>query len=366
MSMNSHMGIQIEFKKLIDVDNRVHNTIVNLCPWGTFYHTTSNLKLIETLTKGQILSMIATYNGRPIGILPFAVQEGMLGRVVMCLPYFGSYGDALLSNGGPDDTEEIMYKTLIRECRKIDSLCLTVITSPFAQESHHDKIRFYLRPDFVDDRNCQITHLPEYLGEDKEGYMSKVQSMMEGRARTAYRKIIKSGFDLRRCESVSEVLEFYRIHEENIGGKGGIFKDEHFFMNAFAMSESNPESAELAVMLDHGKIIAGVVLFYFRETVEYHTTCLLDEYRSIGPLNRIIIDRMVDAGMAGYRYWNFGGTWKTQEGVYKFKQSFGASDHPYYYYTVFFRDLDKIKSMSAQELLSAYPHCFVIPFSELN
>lgn len=248
----------------------------------------------------------------------------------------------------------------------MDALCLNVITSPFADSVHHEKVKAILNPDFVDKRFCQISHLPEYNGENSEDYTEKIFSMLQGRARTAYRKVVKHNFELRRCLAEPEALEFANIHIENIEAKGGIFKTDDFFLKAFEMSESNPGNAELAVILDRGKLIAGVVLFYFKDMVEYHTTCLKDEYRSIGPLNRIIVEKMVNAGMAEYRYWNFGGTWKTQEGVYRFKQSFGARDHVYFYYTIFFRDLDKVKTMTPEDILSGYPYCYVIPFSEFD
>lgn len=336
------------------------------CPWGTFYQAEENFRIIEKQTIATVEYLTADSADCIVGGVAYAIKDGPMGRVVNCLPYYGSYGDALILPGTSPDVEEAIYKKLIERCRSLNVLCLNVITSPLANMDHHEKARTYLKPTFIDERCCQITHLPPYVGESKEGYSEKIQMAIKGRARTAYRKIMKSEFELCRCETEEEALEFARIHKENIGGKGGLYKKESFFVDAFRLSVKNPELAELAIMKDSGRMIAGVVLFYFRDTVEYHTTCLLEEYRSIGPLNRIIIDRMVDAGMAGLRYWNFGGTWKTQEGVYKFKQSFGAVDHPYYYYTVFFRDLDEIRKMKPEELLSAYPNFFVIPFTELT
>jgi len=104
----------------------------------------------------------------------------------------------------------------------------------------------------------------------------------------------------------------------------------------------------------------------FKDTVEYHTTCLREDYRSAGPLNRIVIDKMIKYGMAGFRYWNFGGTWKSQTGVYKFKKSFGAQDHPYFYFTKFFRDLERVKALRPETIVRDYPLCYVVPFSEIE
>ena len=342
------------------------NTLVRDCSWGSFYHSAENLEILTTVT-GADINFIAAYdNNRLSGGIVYAVQPGPLGDVVNCLTYFGSYCDALVTGDAPRGTEELVYAKLIEQCRGIDSLCLNVITSPFADTLHHEKVKEYLSPTFIDKRRCQISCLPEYNGENREQYSEKIMSMFQGRARTAYRKILKSDFEYRRCSTEQEVRQFAQIHKANIEAKGGQFKTMDFFLKVFEMSQSKPETAEVAAMFDKGKLIAGIVLFCFNDTVEYHTTCLLDEYRSIGPLNRIIVEKMIDAGMAGYRFWNFGGTWKTQEGVYLFKKSFGAGDRNYYYYTVFFRDVEQIKQMSPKEILKGYPFCYVIPFSELE
>jgi hypothetical protein len=294
--------------------------------------------------------------------LPFAVKEGPLGKVVNCLPFFGSYGDAVARDGR--DAPPELYEALLDHCGEIDALCLTVISSPFAQAGHAARVKDALRPDFVDERNCQTTWLPSPDGA-AESYKDRLFEIFEGRARTAYRKIEKAGMSLEPLSGEKELLEFAGIHKENIGGKGGVFKSETFFRTVFKMADEGRGGAEIRVMKDGGRIAGGVVLFKFGGVVEYHTTCLRPEYRSVGPLNQIIVDKMVEYGLKGFKAWNFGGTWRSQEGVYNFKKSFGAKDHPYFYFTKFFRDLDKVKTMTGPELVEAYPLCFVIPFSEL-
>jgi len=341
--------------------------LLSVCSWGSFYQSKDNFRIINKLIQSK-LSFLSFYNieKQLMGGLAVAVTDGQLGPVVNCLPYFGSYGDALVHPDAPPGAEGALYLFLINESRKLDALCLTVITSPFADELHHLRVREFIAPTFIDERCSQIVHMPEYNGEGNKIYADKVLTQMQGRARTAYKKIIKSELTIGSVESEAEALTFAKIHKDNIGGRGGIFKTEEFFKLIFAMSREAPEKAEMAVVHDGNAIVAGVVLFYFKDTVEYHTTCLRDEYRSLGPLTRVVVDKMIAAGMKGYRYWNFGGTWKTQEGVYRFKESFGSVDHPYYYYNLFFRDLDRVKKMTSQEIVHAYPLCYVIPFSELN
>jgi len=357
------MSIEILHSDVIPVG---WDILVKHCRWGSFYHSSCNLKLIKALTPGRMFFIYCMENGKISGGIAYTVHEGPSGKVINSLPYFGSYGDAVLLPETSAETEAALYNALIAECKKLDALCLTVITSPFADDEHFNAVKKALNPTFTDERLCQITNIPEYCGESRAEYFDKLMNVFEGRARTAYRKASKCGFAMKHCETDAETLAFASIHKDNIGGKGGIFKTEQFFKEVLNISEEKPDNAELAIVMDNDKLIGGCALFYWGDTVEYHTTCLRNEYRPMGPLNKIIVEKMLEYGMKGYRRWNFGGTWKSQTGVYNFKKSFGAKDHHYYYYTVFFRDLDRIRKMSSRDVLCDYPLRFVIPFSELE
>jgi Acetyltransferase (GNAT) domain len=341
------------------------NSLSEACSWGSFYHSARNLDLVQAVAAVRVYYLSCYKNGQLTGGISFGVKNGISGPVVNCLPYFGSYGDALVERDGDTEAEKLLYRSLLQHCHEMNALSLTVISSPFAGKSHHGRLLQFLRPSFTENRICQISHIPAYNGEARDTYRDKILGMMQGRARTAYKKVARAGFELRRAESESEVLAFASIHQQNIGAKGGIFKTKEFFLKVFRMSQDDANGSEMAVVLDNGNVVAGVVLFSFKDMVEYHSVCLSDSYRSISPIYQIIVERMVDAGMAGCRLWNFGGTWNSQVGVYKFKRSFGALDYPYHYYNVFFRDLEAVRQMRQKDIIRAYPLYYVVPFSEV-
>ena len=63
--------------------------------------------------------------------------------------------------------------------------------------------------------------------------------------------------------------------------------------------------------------------------------------------------------------WNWGGTWKNQDGVYNFKKKWGAEDHIYKYYINY--AAKNVKNKINRDILSKdYPFFYTIPFSELN
>jgi len=73
---------------------------------------------------------------------------------------------------------------------------------------------------------------------------------------------------------------------------------------------------------------------------------------------------MCDAASEGYVWWNWGGTWLSQDGVYRFKSRWGTQDLPYRYFTIV-RNSEILKA-SREELLTAYPGFFTVPFSALS
>lgn len=339
--------------------------LVTASPAGTFYQSSANLELIAGLTAARVRFFTVRHDGRLAGGLAFACADGPLGVVVNSLPYYGSYGEALIAPGAPKGTAEALYGALLDHCRELDALCLTVITSPFSPAAGHAAVGELLHATFTAQRICHATPLPQARGDAPEAYFERIFALVAGRARTAYRKATQLELALGMLETEADATDFSAVHKENIGGKGGLFKHEAFFNMALAFSLDGRAGAQIAVAQKGSAFAGGAVFFAFNRIAEYHTVALRDEFRSSGALNKVIIDKMAAFGQQGAKWMNFGGTWRSQDGVRKFKESFGAVELPYSYHTAFFRGLDTVRGLRPEDILAAYPHTFVIPFSEL-
>ena len=73
-------------------------------------------------------------------------------------------------------------------------------------------------------------------------------------------------------------------------------------------------------------LIAGVVIIKYENTIEYFTPVVEEEFRDSQALSALIYDLMENFSMQGFKLWNWGGTWRSQEGVYRFKNRWGAED----------------------------------------
>jgi lipid II:glycine glycyltransferase (peptidoglycan interpeptide bridge formation enzyme) len=152
-------------------------------------------------------------------------------------------------------------------------------------------------------------------------------------------------------------------HHENMQRIGGIPKENRFFESARKIFEKEKEY-NLYIAYLHNKPIAAMLIFYFNKIVEYYIPAVKNEFRHMQPLSLLIALAIEDAAKKGYKYWNWGGTWLTQEGVYRFKKRWGARDHSYYYYTRIYDD--NTLYLTKEELLREYPFFYVIPFKQLE
>jgi len=335
------------------------------CTWGTFFHSQMNARIAEAESGCKLYWIAARHGSRIVAGICLGVRHGSLGNVVNALPYFGSHGDALLVANVPVHVMEAVYAHALDLCHSLGALCLTVITSPFAPADHVERLVALLRPNFVERRICQVASLPPPESSSRAEYSDQIMAMYEGRCRTACRKAEKSGFVLSHARSRDDLLSLAALHQANIKAKGGVHKTARFFENTYELACKNALFPAADLLLYDDQVIAGVVFFEFGHCIEYHTIGVHDDFRSCGTINYIVRERMISAGIRGKKIINFGGTWKSQEGVYNFKKSFGAKDRGYCYITVIFRDLADVMDMSREQIVESYPYMFVLPFSEL-
>lgn len=85
-----------------------------------------------------------------------------------------------------------------------------------------------------------------------------------------------------------------------------------------------------------------------------------EEYRNTQALSATIYEVMQRSALKGGLYWNWGGTWKTQESLYRFKNRWAAGDFVYRYFN---RILDKsIIHEPISELILAFPHFYLFKY----
>jgi hypothetical protein len=301
------------------------------------------------------------YDGpRLIGSLPLVVRECPTGAVANSLPFYGSNGSCLVdpacTNGRA--VRQALFAALLGAAQEHGWQATTLITSPWETD-----LDFYQQTAarYRDSRIGQLT--PLYT----DGAGDPLPFLMERfhyKTRNMVRKSLREGFTV-TSDWTEEALEFLvTTHQANMAVIGGLAKDRKCFEQ---LGKLLPASQRRLYVAHLGKQpVAALLLLYFNKTVEYYTPVIRQEYRSLQPLSYLIITAMCQAAREGYEWWNWGGTWDSQDGVYRFKSRWGSVDRPYYYYTYAHQDMSALLDLGKEGLLRQYRHFFVLPFTALG
>jgi lipid II:glycine glycyltransferase (peptidoglycan interpeptide bridge formation enzyme) len=286
--------------------------------------------------------------GKINGILPIMYIEGKYGRVYNSLPFYGS-------NGGIITSKKEVFQALVKKYNEIinggEVASSTIVANPLLEQDYPG-----LCYDFTDIRIGLFNGLQFGNSAEKE-----LLASIDSSARRNIRKAEKSGV---MVEIDNDQMEFLKeTHRENMATIGGKAKEDSFF-NLISKYFAPGEDFNIYVAKKDGRPISAILLFYYNKTVEYFTPVIKHEYRNIQPLALILFKAILDAHNKGYELWNWGGTWVTQGGVFKFKKKWGGEEKNYTYYIKI--NNPKLYKLSKEEILKEYPNFFVIPFDKLK
>jgi len=314
-----------------------------------FFHSIKYLDLLADLLRaGKEHLVVLDTSGEVVGFLPLLSKLGKLGKVLNSSPYYGSNGGVLAAN---EPARELLLKAYNERVNSKDVAASTWIENPLSSFNAEQFIAY----DCVDFRIGQFTK----IGFNTD-HAENLMQIFHYKTRNMVRKAMKTGII---CTVENDQLPFLiETHQENMAAIGGKAKSADFFTRVPTFFEPGSEY-EVWMARYEGKPIAALLLFYFRDTVEYYTPVIKEAHRDKQPLSLLIFESMKQASEKGFKLWNWGGTWASQGGVYTFKKRWGTFDQNYHYYIKL--NNKEIEEAEAELLSEEYPGFFVIPFSKL-
>lgn len=312
------------------------------------YYSLPFKTLLEDLLGCGSEYWIAREEGRITGVLPVMWRDGPWGRVINSLPFYGSNGGVLATTPRAESALAAKFNELSGDPKVAAA---TWICHPLRAPNEG-----LVRHDLTDERIGQFTSLD--FGQDTERGLS---SVIDSSARRNIRKAESSGVSVRVDNGRLGFLE--KVHLDNMNQIGGRPKPAAFFAKLPGHLAPGRDF-RLYVAEREGSPIAALLLLYFNRTVEYYMPATVEAARQYQPTALLLWRAMIDAAHAGYASWNWGGTWLSQEGVWRFKHKWGARDLRYRYYI---RSIaGEIQRHSRSQLLAAYPGFYVVPFDKLD
>ena len=321
-----------------------------------FYHSLLFRDFVKEYLGHKDHYFLAISNNKIVGVLPSFLSATSIGNCLNSLPFFGSNGGLIVQEKDSEEIKKHLLKAFYDLAEEKDCITSTLINSPF--EDHTDVYKSY-QPDFYDRRIGQITEIPQ----DGEDIEEKLLYSFSAFTRRMIRKAMKNEVVVEKSgapDTFQFIKDSHVINMENIGGKE---KPKDFF-DYVGKSFEFDRDYTLWIAYHDKKPVASLLLFYFNNTVEYYVPTIIKEYRSIQPLSLIIFKAMADASKKGFKYWNWGGTWPEQEGVYHFKRKWNARNIPYQHFIKVHNK--EIYDYSREQVERAFPYFYVIPFDKLN
>ncbi len=285
------------------------------------------------------------------GIFPYAIASTPRGKVVNAFPYYGSHGAPLVSD---PMAEKALWEKFAGLVHHDELVSQVVITNPLDRDGVLPASLQSLTGERVDDRLGQWTPLAGSSSEDE------LMSRFHVKTRNAVRKGLKGEF--RIFQDHARLDQLHAIHDQNMQAIGGKAKPWEFFRKVPEHFVAG-KTYQLWVAEKAGVTAAACLLFRFKDHLEYFTPVVREEFREEQALSALIFQAMLVGVSDGIRHWNWGGTWRSQEGVYRFKSRWGAVDRPYGYHI---RQGPGLRGLGLAEAQSAYPGFYVAPYSTLK
>jgi hypothetical protein len=353
------MSIRIE--ELDEINEKVYEEFLKKFSKTMLYHSLRyRFFLREILDHSVARYLLAYENEELVAVLPAFVIKGCYGAVVNSLPFFGSNGSIIAKENCSEQVFKVLLKHFELMCIEEKAITSTIITNPL--EGNKQIFNDY-KPDAFDERIGQLTELPEL--EPYENLEERLMSLFHVKTRNLVRKGKKSGFDVFHDGSDETFKTLHELHERNMRSIGGIAKTFSVFQGIRNNFEYDKDYRIYVAMKD-GKFAAGLLVFFCNKTAEYFIPVIHQDYRSMQPLSYLIFIAMKDAIKKGCNWWNWGGTWLTQNGVYHFKSRWGTKDYKYKYLVKVYSDITELKQRNIKDYLDNYPYCYVLPFDLLK
>jgi hypothetical protein len=294
--------------------------------------------------------LIAERNGTVVGYLPFVQVEGPMGAFVQ--------STALLAYGGPitgDATiaRELML-SLVERSREAGAVSLTIGLPPFADELTCSAVDEALRPEYRHENFFQYSLL--------EGHPL---DHMTKKRRSAFRSEIararSSGLvldDRPTSDDLNQWLSVYGTRYREIGAR----PYPRAFFEGIYRDLLPAGHAAMIVARHEGAVIGGTIFLLGVRAADYFATAFRSEWMSQYPATWVLDEMFTRLIAEGFTHFN----WESspgREGVYQFKQRWGAVEGRHSYCTRILGDVVPWISRPKEDVSRYYPGCFVLPFS---
>jgi len=294
---------------------------------GTIYHHPAHLQVLEAQSGQKLLRLVCRDENDQIrGILPLQYTKGM--------PH--NFGGPLVA-------------------KRLSSLPRTPVVGPLADDSDVAAKLINAALNFIYKDPGRLLHIKTYNPELpcnslskflwKDEYITEIppypQEIRFGNSKNhssikrAVNKAINSGVEFRLADSEKDLKKWYKLflrlnkYHKNPPRPYKLFKISWDILRPKGMMQ-----LALAEQITNGKkkIIAGLVLYYFNETVTFAYNGSSRKYFDLRPNDFLHWNAIHNAQKEGYKFYDWGNAEEDNAGLAAYKKKWSSKTFPLYQY----------------------------------
>lgn len=290
-------------RDLTDGDRARWDDFVSRHPQATFFHRVGWKKVIEDSFSHDAHYIYVERAGAITGILPLVhVSSRLFGSSLISIP-FGVYGGPLADDAQSHD---------LLDARAI------ALSDRLNVEYLEYRSREPARPDWPCQDDLYFT-FRRAIGADPEANLKAIPRKQRAVVRQSLDKGLEAVVD-------DEADTVWRIYAESVRNLGTPVFAKRYFRN---LKREFGEDCELLAIRKDGRIVCGVLSFYFRDEVAPYYGGGNHDARK-GAYDFMYWNLMSRAGQAGRRLFDFGRS-KKGTGAFSFKKNWGFTPAPLHY-----------------------------------
>ncbi|HYM33023.1 MAG TPA: FemAB family XrtA/PEP-CTERM system-associated protein [Candidatus Cybelea sp.] len=277
---------------------------VNACPNATFLHRAGWKTVIEESFRHQSHYIYVERGGEIAGVLPLVhMKSRIFGNALVSIP-FGVYG-------GPAGEDEMALRLLDAHAIELgERLDVDHIEYRTARAT---------RPDWVTKADLYFTFRRPIVADAERNLAS-----IPRKQRAVVRQSLKNGLEAAIDDDADAI---HAVYAESVRNLGTPVFARSYFRN---LKRVFGNDCELLSIRKDGRVVSGVLSFYFRDEVLPYYGGGVPEARKLGAADFMYWDVMRRAGERGCRIFDFGRS-KQGTGAYSFKKNWGFAPEPLQY-----------------------------------
>jgi FemAB-related protein (PEP-CTERM system-associated) len=287
-------------------------------PAGTFFHDWQWREIISASFGYESFYLYAEDRDKIQGILPlFLVRSLLFGRSLVAIP-LAVYGGVLATNRS---AEAVLLEKAMGLGKQLKAKYLELRGNPYLQKEASTEAA-----------NLACSARQKDLYVTFVGEIDPLDEVNLSRIPRKQRRMVRQGekHGLQFVLDNSRLREFYQVYAESVRNLGTPVYGYPYFEK---IVKSFADRCKIFLVEHQGKVIAGVLVFFYKDQVMPYYGGALKEYFPLAPNDFMYWELMRYGAANGYKIFDFGRS-KRGTGSFDFKRHWGFEPHPlaYFYY----------------------------------